>query len=425
MKIVLKARFVISFILLLQIISYSSVAQSKKEQISILNYQLDSLKQNVQIGQSKIREFEVQLISVNKNLNELLIELMTTKRLLAKEDSLKTVFANELKSVTKKLLLSEKKSVQMDSIINSSKVEINDLKKELIKRDSIISVYENNSLVGKDTVLVLTENQDSSLRNSNDETKIYIESKFYSAKEIIGAPIKIGNLLVAENDFPEVGSIEASSICQKLGNGWRLPSIDELKLIYKLTQKKNIGNFSTNDSYWSSSSIIYNIFLDFGSGEESWGKALDRMPKTRAVKLISTLDGQTIGTTQNTLKSNVNSKFYTNSNLYNAKAILGIPIRIGNILVAQNDFPESMNWVDAKNVCRNLGTGWRLPSISELNILYTNRNKIGGFVSKYYWTSYEFELVPSFAYFVNFADGSQNVYNKGNTDYVRAVRTFK
>ena len=47
MKIALKVRFVISFILLLQIISYSAIAQSKKEQISILNYQLDSLKQNV------------------------------------------------------------------------------------------------------------------------------------------------------------------------------------------------------------------------------------------------------------------------------------------------------------------------------------------------------------------------------------------
>ena len=101
MKIAHKVRFVISFILLLQIISYSAIAQSKKEQISILNYQLDSLKQNVQIGQTKIREFEAQLISVNKNLNDLLRELMITKRLLAKEDSLKTVFASELKNVTK------------------------------------------------------------------------------------------------------------------------------------------------------------------------------------------------------------------------------------------------------------------------------------------------------------------------------------
>jgi hypothetical protein len=424
MKITFKIQFTISFILLLQIISYSAIAQSKKEQISNLNYQLDSLKQQVQIGQIKTREFEAQLISVNKNLNELLRELMITKKSLAKEDSLKTVFENELKSVTKKLLLSEEKSLQMNIALSSYKVEIDDLKNELTKRDSLISIYEKKSLLDKETKLLLTENQDSSLRNSNDDTKIYIESKFYSAKEIVGVPIKIGNLLVAQNDFPEVGSIEASSICQKLGSGWRLPSIDELKLIYNSAQKNNIGNFSANDSYWSSSTGIYNIFLDFSSGEESWGKAVDKMPKTRAVKFISTLDEQTIGITQNYLTSKEKSKFYTTSNLYSAKEIIGVPIKIGNLLVAQNDFPELMNWENAKLACRALGKGWRLPTISELNILYTNRNKIGGFVSNYYWSSYEFELIPSFAYFLNFAVRIQGVYNKGNTDYVRAVRTL-
>jgi hypothetical protein len=424
MKITLKKQFVISFILLLHIISYSVNAQSKKEQISILNYQLDSLKQNVLNGQIRSRELETQLSSVNKNLNEILRELTVTKKLLVKEDSLKTVFASELKNVTKKLLLSEEKSIQMNSIINSSKVEIDDLKKELNKRDSLISIYEKQSLLDKETKLLLTENHDSSLRNSNNDTKIYIESKFYSAKEIIGVPIKIGNLLVAQNDFPEVGSIEASSICQKLGSGWRLPSIDELKLIYNLAQKNNIGNFSANDSYWSSSTTIYNIYLDFSSGEESWGKVVERMPKTRAVKFISTLDEQTIGTTQNYLTSKEKSKFHTTSNLLSAKEIIGIPIRMGNILVAQNDFSELMNWEAANLACRSLGKGWRLPTISELNILYTNRNKIGGFVSNYYWSSYEFELIPSFAYFLNFAVGIQNVYNKGNTDYVRAVRTL-
>ena len=72
MKVTFKIRFIISFILLLQIICYSANAQSKKEQISDLNYQLDSLKQMVQIGQIKTREFEAQLSSVNKNLIEIL-----------------------------------------------------------------------------------------------------------------------------------------------------------------------------------------------------------------------------------------------------------------------------------------------------------------------------------------------------------------
>ena len=192
MKVTLKTRFIFSFILLLHIISYSALAQSKKEQISNLNYQLDSLKQQVQIGQIKTREFEAQLISVNKNLNELLRELMITKKSLAKEDSLKTIFENELKSATKKLLLSEEKSLQMNNAISSYKIEIDDLKNELTKRDSLISIYEKQSLLDKDSILsfntsianLKNENQDSSLRNSNDFSIFlkYFISKVYSEK---------------------------------------------------------------------------------------------------------------------------------------------------------------------------------------------------------------------------------------------------
>ena len=112
---------------------------------------------------------------------------------------------------------------------------------------------------------------------------------------IIGNPIKIGNLLVAQNDFPkEMGSNEADKVCKKLGNGWRLPSIDELKLIYKLAQKNNAGNFSMNRYYWSGTIYIGKIpppyiSLDFSTGEEDWSDLYDpnNFPKTRAVKSIS------------------------------------------------------------------------------------------------------------------------------------------
>ncbi len=77
----------------------------------------------------------------------------------------------------------------------------------------------------------------------------------------------------------------------------------------------------------------------------------------------------------------------------NAKEIIGEPIKIGNLLVAEYDFPEAMNWDDAKKSCRALGNGWRLPTKTELNILYNNRRKLGK-VSDWegYWTS---SAVPS------------------------------
>ena len=39
--------------------------------------------------------------------------------------------------------------------------------------------------------------------------------------------------------------------------------------------------------------------------------------------------------------------------------------------------------------CAALGGGWRLPTKDELNILYENKDKIGGFASNNYWSSTE------------------------------------
>ena len=71
----------------------------------------------------------------------------------------------------------------------------------------------------------------------------------------------------------------------------------------------------------------------------------------------------------------------------NAKEIIGKPVKIGNIYVAENGFPDEMNWVEAKKACAALGKGWRLPTKKELDILYVNRYEIGGFMRQYYWSS--------------------------------------
>ena len=106
-----------------------------------------------------------------------------------------------------------------------------------------------------------------------------------------------------------------------------------------------------------------------------------------------------------------------------AATIIGTTIKIANLEVAQNDFPVKMTWDDAKKVCEALGDGWRLPTKDELNDLYKNRIKIGGFVANRYWCSLE-EIVSS-AWKQDFSDGTQYFANKLlNTCSVRAVRTI-
>ena len=105
--------------------------------------------------------------------------------------------------------------------------------------------------------------------------------------------------------------------------------------------------------------------------------------------------------------------------------IIGKPIKIGNLEVAQNDFPKEMKWEDAKKACEKLGSGWRLPTKEELNTLYLNKDKIGGFATFYYWSSTETVNFNSpFAWYQYFGSGNQDGANKNDAYYVRAIRAF-
>ncbi|MDC0339394.1 DUF1566 domain-containing protein [Flavobacteriales bacterium] len=73
--------------------------------------------------------------------------------------------------------------------------------------------------------------------------------------------------------------------------------------------------------------------------------------------------------------------------------------------------------------CENLGDGWRLPTKDELNLLYENKNTIGGFVNNTsYWSSSEYSVPDAFlVYFVN---GKVHHFLKYKTYSVRAVRSI-
>ena len=109
----------------------------------------------------------------------------------------------------------------------------------------------------------------------------------------------------------------------------------------------------------------------------------------------------------------------------NAAKIIGKPYQLKNIEVARNDFPNTQNWNDAIAKCNKLGEGWRLPTKNELNKLYKNKKKIGGFKDSYlddfYWSSAEKEnlVAPG----QDFFNGNQSTANKHLKNYVRAVRT--
>jgi len=81
----------------------------------------------------------------------------------------------------------------------------------------------------------------------------------------------------------------------------------------------------------------------------------------------------------------------------------------------------------AAQICRDYQGGgygdWYLPSKYELNLLYLQKDEVGGFTGNDYWSSNE-NLGSANVWGQNFSTGTQILINMYSDKYVRAVRTF-
>jgi hypothetical protein len=93
-----------------------------------------------------------------------------------------------------------------------------------------------------------------------------------STLEII-SPTTGEKLEVAVADFTiTIISTDALSIVRELGNGWRLPTYNELKLMYEELYLKGFGNFQTG--YYTTLECNNGtcVVLNFEDGKQSVGK---------------------------------------------------------------------------------------------------------------------------------------------------------
>lgn len=81
-------------------------------------------------------------------------------------------------------------------------------------------------------------------------------------------------------------------------------------------------------------------------------------------------------------------------------------------------------WEQAKTVASSYSVGWRLPTKDELNLLYQQKDVVGGFDGggSNYWSSTEYSA--DIMWYQDFYDGSQINGNKASYILVRAVRDF-
>lgn len=103
---------------------------------------------------------------------------------------------------------------------------------------------------------------------------------------------------------------------------------------------------------------------------------------------------------------------------------------IDGMAVQRSDSSNGTNWATAVDVCKQSRVGgysdWHLPSLSELTLMYVNKDKIGDFYAELYWSSTFSHQDNRYDYYyaVDFSSGKTWYQRKGQMSHVRCVRTI-
>ncbi len=109
----------------------------------------------------------------------------------------------------------------------------------------------------------------NSYSQSKKDVNLYLSSK----QNFIGSPIKFNYVEVAQYDIPkECTYDEALKIAKNIGNGWRLPSKEELLKMYEFRDK--IKGFVWGEYYLSNEvygkNLVFTVEFADGKLDKGW-----------------------------------------------------------------------------------------------------------------------------------------------------------
>ena len=101
-------------------------------------------------------------------------------------------------------------------------------------------------------------------------------------------PFEGKSLEVLLSDLPGTMNLkQAIEACGKLGEGWRLPTTDELEVLYKNLHLKGKGKFSKDEYYWSSSHTPDGFKVTYSFPDDrTYIDTEDGLNKVRAIRNV-------------------------------------------------------------------------------------------------------------------------------------------
>jgi hypothetical protein len=254
----------------------------------------------------------------------------------------------------------------------------------------------------------------------------------------VGASGIHGLAAKAADEDNELNWDEAKYACSAYGSDWRLPTKDELDLLYK--QKSVVGGFAKS-CYWSSKEYYSNksnkAWFQLFSGATKGPQSAISKNRTNRVRAVRAFNQQTIPkiavapvpitpppkVVKSTVKKNGITTYKVGDVLPDGSIVFRVATtqRRGLAVKAEDEVNE-LNWCEAKQACSAYGSGWRLPTKDELNLLYQQKSVVGGFFSLNYWSSTEVDSY--YAWLQLFDYDTRLNLTKNCMLPVRAVRTF-
>lgn len=140
------------------------------------------------------------------------------------------------------------------------------------------------------TIILLITLNTYAQNNDTELSDEYKEGAFQGAEETtghnpmvdkltsndVGRTVIIEHLEIMTRDIGKLNWEDAKTACANLGKGWRLPTMNDLKLLY--LNRAKIGNFADGKCYWSSDNLyekayfryFNNLYLNAMDTEKTW-----------------------------------------------------------------------------------------------------------------------------------------------------------